>query len=118
MAGRDCGCLNPLLYPMKPTLRATMALVSMTFAGAAFAAPTCTADVARMKRLDDRAPAPAAATAPATSGITLAQAKKLDGAGMVVPSASLSGGLTLAEAKRLDRMPAAGRGRDIAGSCL
>ena len=67
MAGRDCGCLNPLLYPMKSTLRATMALVSMTFAGAAFAAPTCTADVARMKRLDDRAPAPAAATAPATS---------------------------------------------------
>lgn len=103
---------------MKNSLRAAVALLSLTLAGAASAASTCTADVARMKKLEDRSPSSAAAAAPATSGITLAVAKKLDGAGVVMPTSTPAGGLTLVEAKRLDRMPNAGRARDIAGSCL
>ena len=103
---------------MKNGLRAMIALLSMTMLGAASAATTCSADVARMKRLEDRSPAPAASAGPATSGISLAVAKKLDGTGVVVPSSAPAAGLTLAEAKRQDRMPTAGRARDIAGSCL
>ena len=52
------------------------------------------------------------------SGVTLAVAKRLDNAGMAVPSSAPGTGLSLANAKKPDRMPAPGRARDIAGSCL
>ena len=103
---------------MKTSLSAALATLSLMFAGTASAATVCTADVAKMKRLEDRALAPAATTAPVMSGVTLAVAKRLDNAGMAVPSSAPRTGLSLADAKKLDRMPAPGRARDIAGSCL
>jgi hypothetical protein len=103
---------------MKNTLRAATGMIVLTVAGAAFAATPCTADVARMKRLEDRSLAIPSSADLAKSGLTLTTAKRLDGPGMVVPSAAPVGGLSLADAKRLDRLPAPGRARDIAGSCL
>lgn len=102
---------------MKNTLRAATGMIVLTVAGAAFAATPCTADVARMKRLEDRSLAIPSSADLAKSGLTLTTAKRLDGPGMVVPSAAPVGGLSLADAKRLDRLPAPGRARDIAGSC-
>ena len=102
---------------MKNTLRAATGMIVLTVAGAAFAATPCTADVARMKRLEDRTQATTSSAEPAKSGLTLTSAKRLDGPGMVVPGAAPVGGLSLADAKRLDRLPAPGRARDIAGSC-
>ena len=52
------------------------------------------------------------------NGVTLTVAKRLDNAGMAVPSSASGTGLSLVDAKKLDRMPAPGRARDIAGSCL
>ena len=103
---------------MKNTLRAATGMIVLTVAGAAFAATPCTADVARMKRLEDRSLAIPSSADLAKSGLTLTTAKRLDGPGMVVPSAAPVGGLSQADAKRLDRLPAPGRARDIAGSCL
>lgn len=103
---------------MKTSLSAALAMLSLMLAGTASAATVCTADVAKMKRLEDRALAPAATTAPVMSGVTLAVAKRLDNAGMAVPSSAPATGLSLADAKKLDRMTAPGRARDIAGSCL
>lgn len=100
---------------MKNTLRAATGMIVLTVAGAAFAATPCTADVARMKRLEDRSLAIPSSADLAKSGLTLTTAKRLDGPGMVVPSAAPVGGLSLADAKRLDRLPAPGRARDIAG---
>lgn len=103
---------------MKTSLSAALAMLSLMLAGTASAATVCTADVAKMKRLEDRALAPAATTVPVMSGVTLAVAKRLDNAGMAAPSSAPATGLSLADAKKLDRMPAPGRARDIAGSCL
>lgn len=103
---------------MKNTLRAATGMIVLTVAGAAFAATPCTADVARMKRLEDRSLAIPSSADLAKSGLTLTTAKRLDGPGMVVPSAAPVGGLSLADAKRLDPLPAPVRARDIAGSCL
>lgn len=103
---------------MKTTLSAALATLSLLLAGTASAATVCTADVAKMKRLEDRALIPAATTAPAMSGVMLAVAKRLDNAGMAVPSSAPATGLSLADAKKLDRMPGPGRARDIAGSCF
>ena len=103
---------------MKNTLRAATGMIVLTVAGAAFAATPCTADVARMKRLEDRSLAIPSSADLAKSGLTLTTAKRLDGPGMVVPSTAPVGVLSLADAKRLDRLPAPGRARDIAGSCL
>jgi len=103
---------------MKNCLRLATALLTAGLAGTAAAAATCTADTARMKRLEDRQPAVTAAVSPSTSGLSLAVAKRLDGPGAAMPSSSPTVGLDLAKAKRLDRMPAPGRARDIAGSCL
>ena len=103
---------------MMTPLSAAFATLSPMLAGAASAATVCTADVAKMKRLEDRALSPAATTAHVASGVTLAVAKRLDNAGMVVPSSAPATGLSLADAKKLDRMPAPGRARDIAGGCL
>jgi len=103
---------------MKTSLSAAFATLSLLLAGTASAATVCTADVAKMKRLEDRALAPSATTALATSGVTLAIAKRLDNAGMAVPLSAPPTGLSLADAKKLDRIPGPGRARDIAGSCL
>ncbi len=103
---------------MKISLSAALVTLSLLLAGTASAATVCTADVAKMKRLEDRALVPAGTTAPVMSGVTLAVAKRLDNAGMAVPSSAPGTGLSLADAKKLDRMPAPGRARDIAGSCL
>lgn len=103
---------------MKNTLRAATGMIALTLAGAAFAGTPCTADVASMKRLEDRSQATPSSADPARSGLTLTTAKRLDGPGIGVPSAAPVGGLSLAEAKRLDRLPAPGRARDIVGSCL
>ena len=103
---------------MKTSLSAALATLSLMLAGTASAATVCTTDVAKMKRLEDRALAPAATTAPVMSGVTLTVAKRLDNAGMAVPSSASGTRLSLLDAKKLDRMPAPGRARDIAGSCL
>lgn len=103
---------------MKTSLSAAFATLSLLLAGTASAATVCTADAAKMKRLEDRALAPSATTALATSGVTLAIAKRLDNAGMAVPLSAPPTGLSLADAKKLDRIPGPGRARDIAGSCL
>ncbi len=103
---------------MKTSLSAALATLLLMLAGTASAATVCTADIANMKRLEDRALAPAATTAPVMSGATLAVAKRLDNAGVAVPSSAPATGLSLADAKKLDHMPGPGRARDIAGSCL
>jgi hypothetical protein len=103
---------------MKTSLSAALVTLSLLLAGTASAATVCTADVAKMKRLEDRALVSAGTTAPVLSGVTLAVAKSLDNAGMAVPSSAPGTGLSLADAKKLDRMPAPGRARDIAGGCL
>ena len=71
---------------MKISLSAALVTLSLLLAGTASAATVCTADVAKMKRLEDRALVPAGTTAPVMSGVTLAVAKRLDNAGMAVPS--------------------------------